>query len=210
VKRIGIPAQSFNDNHQFGVSSTYAEFLRHYGRVIILFPDQIEELDLLVLPGGNDVYSGRYGEVPNVMNTRTDPFLEYFDMNTLSKYIEKQTPIFGICRGLQTLNVHFGGKLVQNTIWHPYSTTRDDRVHEIHQDGEYPQLPKKLKVNSLHHQAVMEKVIAPAFRTIFYSKDGIIEALTHKSLPIKAVQWHPEEIYDPISRVLIMSLLGGL
>lgn len=98
---IGIPAWSLGDN-SFGVQKTYLEYFAKFGQVEILTPNEDirEDLDLVVLPGGQDVQSTHYNAVPGFMNSLSDPFKDYFFKNNLPKYIENNTPIFGICLGI--------------------------------------------------------------------------------------------------------------
>lgn len=215
MKRIGIVGTSFETT--FGVPIAYAEYLAQFGNVQILGVNQFSEVDLLVLPGGNDVNPLRYGRSPGYSNTKVNPFFEHFDVEMLPKYIEVGTPIFGICRGLQTLNVHFGGGLIQDLPYHPYSNPREERVHGIFRlDNEGNPIVNKGKkedsgvqqVNSLHHQCIDPKRIGEGLKPIYKSQSGIIEAIEHTSLPIKAVQWHPEEIRDEIANQMIRSLLN--
>jgi len=196
-KKIHIVGWKTGDN-SFGVTVPYYEFFSQFGEVTILSPGQFVETDLLVLPGGLDVDTARYGEVPSLNTSNSNVILEYFDKNILPKYIDSNTKIFGICRGLQTLNVYFGGNLTQNLIYHEYSSTsRDQRVHELIATDTSMRIKEhffkrngKYKVNSLHHQSV--DVLGKDLLCMFKSEDGIIEGIMHTEKPIAAVQYHPK------------------
>jgi gamma-glutamyl-gamma-aminobutyrate hydrolase PuuD len=211
-KRIGIVGWKVGDN-SIGITQPYYEFFNYFGDVEILSPNhRVRNLDLLVLPGGGDVNPVRYGQAPRLFTGNANPILEWFDVIMLPKYISKNIPIFGICRGLQTLNVHFGGTLKQHSP-HEHSTdSRDDLVHGVHQYlnleefGYNPNLKKQFRVNSLHHQSI-DKLGKDLNPTAIHTKDMTIEGVLHKTLPIAAVQWHPEEIYDEFSIKTISHLL---
>ena len=218
-KKIGIVAWSTGDN-SFGITKPYLDFFSKFGIVTLILPQQtevIEDLDLLVLPGGKDVDPSRYSTIPGFFTGHSDVFLEHFDKNVLRKYINNKIPIFGICRGLQTLNVEFGGTLIQHLVNHPYSNNRGDLVHVIVPETnkinnisylKNINIPKNLKTNSLHHQCIDK--LGNGLVSIAKCKgyNQTIEAIAHSSLPIVAVQYHPEEIHDGFAIDLINSLLN--
>jgi putative glutamine amidotransferase len=217
-KLIGIVGWKIGDN-SFGATIPYLHFLSHWGDVQILSPsDRIEDLDLLVLPGGQDTSSFRYGQPPSFYNSNPDAMKEYFLDNNLQAYIDKGTPIFGICLGMQMLNVKFGGSLTQN-CYHPYSEkNRSELVHELNFEPEFQHLVKELgyklkkdegvEVNSLHHQGIeIFTDLSEDFKLIA-SYESVAEAFIHRNLAIAGVQWHPEEIFDKLSVYLIEKLLN--
>ena len=102
-RKIGIPGWMVGAN-SFGVTLPYAEFITNVlgGELHILSPyngDIRRDLDLIVLPGGYDVNPLRYDELPWFSTQNPNVILEAFDNFFLKKYIEANTPIFGICRG---------------------------------------------------------------------------------------------------------------
>lgn len=204
-KKIAIPGWSTGDS-SWGVTKPYLEFFSQYGQVEILTPrEEIVECDLLVLPGGMDLPSQRYGEVPGFYNSSIDAYKYYFYEKNLPKYIEAGIPIYGICLGHQMLCTYFGGKLTQN-MYHPYSNRdRSELVHEIHRvigfDGNgVPYLDKNnkkntLKVNSLHHQAIAWWDMGEQMKPTYLDEDGVyVEIAEHATLPIASAQLHPEEL----------------
>ena len=106
--------------------------------------------------------------------------------------------MLGICRGLQIINVFFGGSLVQNVddcaVHERLGTV--DRVHETsvpHSSFLYSVYgAEKIAENSAHHQAI--KRLGAGLKPMQYCGDGLIEAVRHESLPIIALQWHPERM----------------
>ena len=108
-------------------------------------------------------------------------------------------PILGICRGLQLLNVYFGGTLHQHILGHAQVCGRD-HLHIVHAA---PGLLRALygarfTVNSAHHQAV--ETLGGGLKVLACAPDGTVEAIAHKALPAFAVQWHPERLCGAFSR----------
>jgi putative glutamine amidotransferase len=162
-------------------------------------------LDGLVLMGGADVWPGSYGEVPLREQWQGDRIRDEYEIALARAFIALGKPVFGVCRGLQVLNVAFGGTLVQDI-----PTQRPDAL--AHRDAAlYDQLFHRIDfepgsrlavlaggragatVNSVHHQAI--KDLAPGFVVeARCPEDGTIEAVRHGSAGayVAAVQWHPE------------------
>ncbi|RPJ69871.1 MAG: hypothetical protein EHM20_15985 [Alphaproteobacteria bacterium] len=206
--KIGIPAQDQPEN-KFGVNTNYLRFIYQFGHPVVILPEtydnfsQIYKLDALLLPGGADVNTHRYSNTPDYGTYNSNNFLEHFDTEILPKLIGEM-PIFGICRGLQTLNVLFGGTL-KNLWFHPYSINDTDTVHKIYVSGE----KKPLKVNSFHHQAIGK--LAGNLTKEAQSEDlseSIIEAISDHKKHIFAVQWHPERLLDEYSVNNFKKILG--
>ena len=132
----------------------------------------------LLLPGGGDIF----GSLPPEETT------------VIRSYIESGRPILGVCRGMQALNVYFGGTLFEDIPGHRVSGT--DALHPTAATGLIASLlGPSPTVNSNHHQAVDR--LGKGLVVCQWAEDGIIEAFIHESLPILGVQWHPErESFD--------------
>ena len=217
-KVIGIPGSSMGDN-SFGANKTYLEFISNFGNPRIILPwEEKVDVDMILLPGGLDVNPANYGEVPGFYTSNTDVYKDFFMNNRLKAYIDSKTPIFGICLGLQQLAVYFGSKLTQNLMYHPQSSSRWATAHEVYSGIDTPYTVKKhtkeFKVNSHHHQAVCLLNLGKDLEPLLFSEDStedgglLIEAFRHKTLPIAAIQYHSEELYDNYSSNLIKNLLG--
>jgi putative glutamine amidotransferase len=168
--------------------------LGHYAR----------ELDGLVLQGGNDVAPQSYGEMPLDPAWAGDIVRDRYEMELVNAFVEAGKPVFGICRGLQLINVNFGGTLVQDiatqcpqALPHVQRGHYERNVHAMRLEpgtrlAELYGGPVTSTINSIHHQGI--KSLAPAFIVEARApEDGMIEAIRHTGdAYIAAVQWHPE------------------
>lgn len=210
-----------------GISREYYEYFSYFGDVIIVpNSDTIIPVDLLVLPGGADVSTTRYN--PSRLysyGSQPNRFMEHFDVYILPKYIDALQKkeigaIFGICRGLQTLNVHFGGTLYQHLLDEPMN--KEFEREKLTQKGLVIDAPhyrgaKKVEFNSMHHQSIRDlgdglvPMILSENRTRAvenFTPFSVVEAIRHETLPIMGVQYHPEEIYDDFAYQTINYLLN--
>lgn len=195
--KIGIFGQVHDD--KYGVNSAYLNLITELGGIpIIIFPTTIQDfwatynIEALLVPGGADVNPISYREIPSIQTGYQNPILEYYDKVILPEVLKTSIPIMGICRGLQILNVLHGGTLLQHLDGHPYSTMRTQLAHKVNTGKSV------FKVNSLHHQGI--DLIGKDLQIEATSEDdGIIEAISHKTKKVFAVQWHPEEIFDSFS-----------
>lgn len=156
------------------------------------------EYDALLVPGGGDVHPQFYGEKKSLLCMGIDEGLDAWEAELIRGFIAAGKPIFGICRGCQMINVTLGGTLVQHIVsrTNHVRTPLGDAVHKssalaggfvaaVYGEGE-------LSTNSSHHQCVGR--LAEGLKIVQVSVDGIPEAVEHTSLPIWAVQWHPERM----------------
>lgn len=165
----------------------------------------VDGLDGLLLSGGSDLHPRYYGEEPIPELDVTLAERDELEMALLESALRRGIPIFGICRGLQVLNVAFDGTLYQDLpsqvdqelLKHRQTTPKWQATHEIevHGDTRIAGIMGggTIKVNSYHHQAV--KDLAGDFVVSAKSSDGIVEAIEYRDLSerwIVAVQWHAE------------------
>jgi len=177
-----------------------------------LLASLLGHVDGLLIPGGTDLDPARYGEEAEPLVDFSDTPRDATELALITKALEDGIPLFGICRGMQTLNVAAGGTLHQHvgsTVRHDFHTDRavprvhlahavdvegDTRVHEIVGPG-------RLSVNSLHHRAVKE--LGDGLEATAYAPDGLIEAVEMAGHPFAlGVQWHPEELVGSDDRML--------
>ncbi|MGZ5779571.1 MAG: gamma-glutamyl-gamma-aminobutyrate hydrolase family protein [Burkholderiaceae bacterium] len=168
------------------------------------FDDYAQWLDGLVLHGGADVWPGSYGETPLHERWTGDRKRDEYDQALVKAFVNAGKPVFGVCRGMQLINVAYGGTLLQDipTQRPEASTHRDADIYDqnFHALEIVPHTrletllagARNLKINSIHHQGI--KDLAPGFVVeARCPDDGIIEAIRHTGPAyIAAVQWHPE------------------
>lgn len=151
----------------------------------------VNSCDALVLPGSAvGVDSKYYNDVP--FPGKKYKYDEYkLDKKIIDLFVKNNKPILGICGGMQTLNVYFGGDLNQNILNHKL---KDESKHKINISSNsflnnvYKQ--QFIEVNSYHRQAIRK--LAPNFKITAVSEDGIIEAIEDGN--IIGVQYHPEKL----------------
>ena len=162
-------------------------------------PLEFENYDGLILAGGEDISPELYGEVNEGLSVGMDTEREKSDLLAVDAFVKMGKPILGICRGMQTLNVLFGGNMIQDLGEKCDTHTAKGGVDKRHtvkiESGSllHKLYGEETEVNSSHHQAV--KDVADAFNLTASALDGTAEAIEHKSLKIVGVQWHPER-YD--------------
>jgi putative glutamine amidotransferase len=173
--------------------------------------DYADVLDGLVLEGGSDMWPGSYGEQPLRPEWTGDRVRDEYEIALLRAFIDAGKPVLGICRGLQVLNVAFGGTLYQDIASQLPSVRqhRDARLYDrnLHAIEFVPGSrlaslytgSQGVMVNSVHHQGIRN--LAPGFVVEAVSADdGIIEAFRWTGPTyVAAVQWHPEfhDLNDP-------------
>jgi len=225
--RIGITMRLELPTDRFYLGRDYAEAVEAAGGIpvhIALIPKAeyisaiMDDLDGILLPGSNtDVDPYYYGDEPHPKLGPVIPVKDQTDILVLDEVERRNLPLLAICFGMQVLNVHRGGTLVQdiesqieNPLKHEQGqpatrlshgvTVADTGILAGLESVRNSQAP--IRVNSSHHQAVGEvgrNLVATA-----WAKDGIIEAVEDSRNEHFAVgmQWHPEllVVHDEISR----------
>ena len=136
--------------------------------------DDIKKTDLIILPGGNDIF----GKDP-LFKTRL-----MIEKNLLNLSIKKKIPLFGVCRGMQVINMYFGGNM---------------KKIKGHMNTKHPVSIKKrlfgksrIIVNSFHNYGIPPKKISKKLEILATDKKGNIEMFKHKKFKILGAMWHPE------------------
>ena len=217
MKTIGITGYRSDDGTVFGAGCNYLELISRFGKPHIIFPDdELEKVDLLILPGGLDIAPQSFGAAPTFKTTHQDVFKQFFYDKRLSSYIDAGIPIFGICLGFQMLAVYFGSTLEQHLWRHPQSPQRSEAGHTVEPlPGAKRYAAQPFEVNSHHHQGVFLQGLSDELEPLVLAKSSpdsdnmLVEAFRHRSKPIMAVQWHPEEWLDEFSFKIIKDLLAG-
>ncbi len=163
-----------------------------------------QALDGLVLQGGHDVAPQHYGEEPLHPDWQGDRVRDLYEMELIRAFVAAGKPVFGICRGLQLLNVTYGGTLLQDigtqqpqALEHRKPGQYEQHFHRVefvpgtHLASLYPGL-KSATTNSIHHQGI--KDLAEGFVVeARCPDDGVVEAIRRPGPGFVAgVQWHPE------------------
>jgi putative glutamine amidotransferase len=195
----------------------YFRWLRNIDSTIVFFDMYHLELDSalkllvecdgLLLTGGTDIYPGRFGKENDTSRILEPNFKrDTLEFALLTKAIEKKMPVQGICRGLQLINVHFGGSLIIDI-----PTDMDTIVkHQLPDTYNCPHLVDipigsllneisgitQGETNSNHHQGI--DVLGKGLEGMAKTPDGLIEAIGLKGRTnasyLLAVQWHPERM----------------
>lgn len=160
----------------------------------------VKMADGLLLTGGVDISPSLYQAERNPKTQDSDDLRDHIESELLDSFSRQGKPILGICRGLQMINAHFGGTLLQDLPPESYGEHRDGALHRVKsvQNSQVEQLfGPTFVTNSYHHQGI--ETVAPNFVATSYSDNGytaVIESIEHQSLPILAVQWHPERMME--------------
>jgi len=164
--------------------------------------DELFELcDGLLLTGGPDLDPEKfYGQKALPECGKLDEQRDSMEKKLLDRFACGEKPVFGICRGLQIINCYFGGSLWQDLpsqlgvvhggghdCVHHTKFFNNSPLYDFYGDG--------IQTNSYHHQSIDR--IAEGFDLAAQADDGVVEAIIHKTLPIWAVQWHPERMTGP-------------
>lgn len=212
---LTVETGSFFGRERSFVGYDYVKAVSAAGGTAILLPvvgdeetikAHVDLVDAIILSGGYDVTPQLYGEEPKPFLEATHPLRDAFEISITQHAYKKHKPILGICRGVQLLNVAFGGTLYQDVSQHGRSVLQ----HNQHCKPEYPshtviieedtllakiQGKTEISTNSYHHQAV--KDVAPGFIVNARTKDGLIEGIESiGSHFILGVQWHPELMFE--------------
>lgn len=206
---IAIP-QMGKDLFRTYMKSRYAESLRNAGAEVRWIElrntdsaiAQMLECDGLLLPGGPDIDPKLYGQVASDRCGKPNALRDAGEMKLLEAFLPTNKPIFCICRGVQLLNVFFGGTLHQDIRKiqmrrHSDFRSRSKGCHKV-KINTRTKLGKILdeewvNVNSLHHQAIDQ--LGPGLTVSAVSEDGFIEGVEVFLHPFCiGVQWHPEHM----------------
>ena len=178
----------------------------------------LEHIDALILSGGGDINPLWAGEEPSPQLHCINQERDLPELLIARLAYNRQIPMLGICRGIQTLATAFGGKVSQDisdvaTVKHSQDADRSEATHSVTIDENSTLFNiykvDKVMVNSFHHQAVAEA--GDKFRVVAKSADGIIEAMESAEFKsILGVQWHPECLEEglPLFQWLVAEAKG--
>ena len=165
-----------------------------------------EGCDALLLPGGGDMEPWRYGQ-SNTASRGLEPERDTAELMLLERFTAAGKPVLGICRGIQVINVFFGGTLCQDLPGYS-AVDGHDSFHTV-RTARSPLLAvcgPLCRVNSAHHQAA--DAPGRGLRAVQWAEDGAVEAVCHDCLPVWGVQWHPERLPGELGGRLLRAFLA--
>lgn len=229
MKRIAFTCAS--EENKWFVMTRYLNVVNisPYGRDVapVILPNYMNEdaikeyadmFDAFVFTGGCDVHPREYGEEIHEKCGVIDESRDYLELRLCREVLKRDKPVFGICRGVQTIAITTGGTLYQDIpsqiseeIIHKLNTPEECPSHEASFYGKLKEIIGKDRgiINSYHHQSV--KTVGPGVSICAKSDDGVIEAISvdDKKYCI-GVQWHPEIRPTEISVALMNSFLSSI
>ena len=207
---IGVMPLWDDEKESIWMLPGYLTGIEQAGGIPVIFPLTTDETELtrlvdkcdgFLFTGGHDVFPGFYHEKP-IAGVVCCEKRDLMEKTVLEKAVAADKPILGICRGIQFINVFFGGTLYQD-IPSQFSTATEHHqrppydvpVHDVEIVADSPLYKclgtTKMPVNSYHHQAI--KDLAPGLKAMAFSSDGLVEAVYKPDRRfLWAVQWHPE------------------
>lgn len=194
MKKIIIAGYNSPGNRYHEIVDTLKEM--NAESFISLDINDMDKADAMIIPGSfQDINPVNWGEENYCSNDINDS-LDEIQFKMMEKAEKESKPVMGICRGMQLINVYFGGNLIQDLscgIFH--KKANPEKYHQIN-TVEHTFMEelygKKTMVNTRHHQGLGilgKKLTACAS---WQDEGEVIEAVIHESLPILGVQWHPE------------------
>jgi len=209
---IGITGAYNEENHRLSLNERYFEAVMRAGGLPIMLPQtsdeemilaMLDQIDGLLLSGGVDVHPNRYGEETLEACGTICEKRDVFELLITKHALERNMPIFGICRGTQVLGVAMGATLFQDiesqlglpAKQHKQEEPYDDPVHTVRfkEGGLFERITETtlMPTNSMHHQSIKEA--GDRLRIEGITMDGIIEAVCSKeNEAVFGVQFHPE------------------
>jgi putative glutamine amidotransferase len=208
---------SAGDLERYAIAACYVNAVLAAGGVPVVLPLQdgnadalLDLVDGLIFSGGADIDPALFGDTEIHPKTYdVHPLRDRFELDLMTRAIERDLPVFCICRGIQILNVACGGTLFQDVpdqfssaLQHRQQETGHERHEPSHNvEAESESLlasvygSVSVPVNSYHHQAV--KDVAPGLHVTARSDDGLAEAVEMPGRTfVLGVQWHPEMMFE--------------
>lgn len=213
------PEMGLHDKSLQYLEQSVADWIQSLGALCMLLPapasgsgervtrvqavDYADSLDGLVLQGGKDIDPVFYGQSPEHILGTPDPVRDRFELDLVRTFTRLGKPVFGICRGMQLINVAFGGTLYQDlekqgasAFSHVDRPVYDRHCHAVSMGADsvlshwYGGATQGV-VNSIHHQGVAR--LGEGLQAIAFASDGVVEAIWRDGETfVLGVQWHPE------------------
>lgn len=202
----------FDDYWKVAVNEDYVTAVIKAGGIPLVIPtvdnpeiikEHLKLVDAVIISGGNDINPVEYNEEHLAKNGRPQLKRDIFDKNLIKIATEMKLPTLGICRGMQFLNVAFGGSLYQDLSYKGGVTLKHDQYNHSDLGTHKISITKgsllgnilgkeEAWINSFHHQGV--KQVAEPLVATSYSTDEVVESVELKNPThfFLGVQWHPE------------------
>ena len=209
---IGVTPSLDQETKDSTCRPTYLAAIRHAGGIPVILPlkaetedlkQLVETLDGFLFTGGPDIHPFYFGEETHEKCGNVSPERDQMELSFLPLVMAAKKPVLGICRGIQILNVYFGGTLTQDIptqlggdhskgVCHPVTIKKDSILGNLYGES--------MEVNSYHHQALDK--LGEGLQAIAWGESNghtFTEAVQHETLPIWSVQWHPERMTGPVT-----------
>ena len=207
--------EQYSAKPYYAIRTNHIDIINAQGAKVLLIPYDYELIDyylelvdgLMIVGGYFDINPARYGDNEIHKEVKLNEIRENFEFAIVKQALKnKKLPIFGICNGMQLINIIHGGNVIQHIpdnenyleheqskisnfcdyakTYHDVLIEKNTKLFEI--IGE-----ERISTNSSHHQAT--KNVGQEIKITAKATDGIIEAIEHKTHPFcLGVQWHPE------------------
>lgn len=233
---IGITTYGIDGAGRYSLPVEYVEAVRRAGGAVVLIPpgdttfaEMLPRLDGLILGGGGDIDPAVYCGADHASIYMTDPERDRDEIAMARTALDVELPLFGICRGIQIVNVGLGGTLyphlpeissgIDHRVPNPDAAPNDPNPtrftrHMVTIDpaSNLIELMRvaTCEIASWHHQAIRD--VAAPLQVVATAADGTIEALESPNHKLLAVQWHPEitAAEDPVQQRLFDRFVAGL
>lgn len=215
MKRIGISQRVIEASQgakRDGLEQTYPLYFESFGVTLIPVPNVLRSpakylqdlgVEAIILSGGNDVHPSLYGEAIQTDGTYA-PERDATERAMLDYATHEFIPTLCICRGLQFLNVYFGGKLAQVSghVARPHEVS----LLSLQLFGTHK---KEMTVNSTHQYAIPKTMLASVLKPFCECGDQTIEGVYHPQFPMAGIMWHPERLSpnDEFNKTLIQAFV---
>src|SRR3989338_718953 len=201
------------------LDSAYAKYLEKFGINILPLPNSPKHLDYyfkelpikgVILSSGNDVNPKLYGSKYKSESVSSER--DSAERKILEISIKGKLPVLGLCRGMQFINVFFGGKLVlikqdtKSKIEH----VAFNREIKIVEKNAKKLIGSAFDANSFHNCGISQGTLSKKLRAFATNENNLIEGIYHPKLPIAGIMWHPERKSpnDIVNKKIVQAFLN--